>query len=182
MVEKATPAKRPPGRPAKPKELPPEALSEIDALKAQIEEMKALLSVQATLNQGPAPMDTVAALMTPKFDQAGTKVLIHFVEDGYTYAGQTWYRGQEIEFVVGNATWSSTLDRDGNSWVALAFDERGQHRRYGRVMFRPGPWQGLGYEDAEDQSGNRIDPKVAKAVAEKEAQRNRAVPTTVNDL
>lgn len=182
MTEKATPAKRPPGRPAKPKELPVEAQSEIDALKAQIEEMKALLAVQATLNQGPAPMETVNALMTPKLDQPGTKVLIHFVDDGFTYAGTTWYRGQEIEFTVGTATWQGTLDRDGNSWVALAFDERAQFRRYGRLMFRAGPWQGLGYDEAEDEAGKKIDPKLAREVAEKEARRNREAPTTVNEL
>lgn len=174
MVEKAVPAKRSPGRPAKPKELPAEAKSEIDELKAQLAAMQAQLAVQASLNEGTAPATTLAAMMTPKFDQTGTRVVIHFVEDGFTFSGQIWYRGQEIEFVVGSPAWEASVRR-GN-WVPLAFDEQAQILRYGRVMFKPGPWPGLGYDAAEYEKGKKIDPATAQQAADKEAKRHRNVP------
>lgn len=174
MVEKSVPAKRSPGRPAKPKELPVEAKSEIDDLKAQLEAMKAQLAVQASLNEGTAPAQTLQAMMTPKFEQDGTKVVIHFVEDGFTFSGQIWYRGQEIEFIVGSPTWEASVRR-GN-WVPLAFDEQAQIRKYGKVMFKPGPWPGLGYDAAVDEKGKKIDPLSAKQAADKETRRQRTVP------
>lgn len=88
-------------------------------------------------------------------------VLIHFVDDGFTALETMWYRGQELEVQKGTDAWAATCDRNGeNSWMLL--DDTAQIKRYGRVMFRPGPWP---YDDWEDEE--------AKA---KERQRARRPP------
>lgn len=69
--------------------------------------------------------------------------VIHFVADGLTAQGRTWLTGQTLAF--GEASYQQTLDRHGNSWTDL--DEEGQWRRYGKVMFREGPWRGATYDD-----------------------------------
>lgn len=76
-------------------------------------------------------------------------ILLHFVEDGFTAQGRVWMRGQELEFVVGSPAYEETKDRDGNTWLDMVGDDKAQYARFGRVMFRPGEWPGLGYEDEE---------------------------------
>lgn len=66
-------------------------------------------------------------------DPSPQKILIHFVEDGLTWAGQAWQRGQEIEIGPEHPRWESAL-----SWITLTKDQ--QAIRYGRVMFDTGPW------------------------------------------
>jgi hypothetical protein len=63
----------------------------------------------------------------------------HVLEDGFTTLGRVWYRGEEISVEVGSEDWELTADPGtGRSWFDMGEDE--QEERYGRVMFRPGPW------------------------------------------
>jgi hypothetical protein len=79
-------------------------------------------------------------------------VLIHFLEDGYTALSTIWYRGQELELTVGSPQWLETCDREGRSWLEMAGDDGAQMRRWGRVMFRPGPWPGKTLKEAAKEA------------------------------
>lgn len=88
--------------------------------------------------------------MTREFEQAQDryapvadekKILVHFVNDGLTWAGKVWYRGQELEIGPSDPRWQSAL-----RWITL--DKVGQMNRYGKLMFEPGPWPyGTSYLD-----------------------------------
>jgi hypothetical protein len=97
----------------------------------------------------PIDDDDLAALLpevaVPAAAADGSTILIHILEDGFTAAGQVWYRGQEIEYIVGEQAFEDTKDRHGRSW--LACDDATQMQRWGRVMFRRGPWPGASYDD-----------------------------------
>lgn len=83
------------------------------------------------------------------FDEDGGERVIHFVADGFTGQGRVWYTGQTVSF--GTASYEQTKDKFGVSWVDM--DERAQFKRYGKVYFRPGAWEGATYGDevaAED--------------------------------
>ncbi len=89
-------------------------------------------------------------------------IRVHVLEDGLTAHGRVWYRGQELEYTVGSALHETTQDRKGRSW--LDYDDAEQMRRWGRVMFRPGPWPGQPYDDdraaeAERRRG-RVPPQM----------------------
>lgn len=79
-------------------------------------------------------------------------ILIHFLEDGFTALGQVFVRGQELEFTPGSPAYEDTKDRYGNSWLALRNDEFKQVDRWGKIMFRTGPWPGKTYADGQFQS------------------------------
>ena len=100
----------------------------------------------------------------------GEKILIHILEDGFIAQGESWYRGQEIEFVVGSEAHKQTFDRVGFSWLELRDDLESQYRLYGKEMFRSGPWRGRGWGSDLDDSDS------SARVAAKEARRNRAAP------
>lgn len=72
------------------------------------------------------------------YEQARTaeSVLVHMVEDGLSFAGIVWMRGQEIQVDVGSERWEQA-----RQWILL--DDAGQMARYGKVFFRPGPWPGV---------------------------------------
>lgn len=82
-------------------------------------------------------------------------VLLHFVEDGFTAQGRVWMRGQELEFVKGSPAYEETVDRYGKTWLDMVGDDAAQYAKFGRIMFRPGPWPGLDYEDAEAARAER---------------------------
>jgi hypothetical protein len=63
------------------------------------------------------------------------KVLIHIVEDGFTWAGQVWMRGQELEIGPDHPRWA-----DAQRWINMSDFE--QMDRYGKIRFRKGPWPG----------------------------------------
>jgi hypothetical protein len=65
-------------------------------------------------------------------------ILVHFLEDGLTSNGRTFYRGQEVTF--GKVAYEETKDRFGQSWLTMSEDE--QYARWGTVKFRRGPWPG----------------------------------------
>lgn len=67
--------------------------------------------------------------------QSAEKILIHFVEDGLTFAGLVWMRGQEIEIGPGDPRWE-----ESTRWILQ--DDFQQMERYGKIMFRKGPWPG----------------------------------------
>lgn len=83
-------------------------------------------------------------------------ILLHFVEDGFTADGAVWVRGQELEYHKGTAEYEQTLDRNGVSWLDLVGDEAAQMDRFGKVMFRPGPWP---YDEFEDEAAAKAERK-----------------------
>lgn len=72
-------------------------------------------------------------------------VLIHFLEDGLVANGRVFYRGQEVTF--GPEAYADTLDRLGESWINTS--ESAQVARWGKIMFRKGPWPGQRKYDEE---------------------------------
>jgi hypothetical protein len=111
----------------------------------------------------------------------GETVLIHFIEDGLTFAGQVWYRGQEIELGPSHPRWEQA-----RGWILL--DRNGQIERYGKQYFAPGPWPGRrsyldgadGYEQlsTEDKKGRFAGPgeEALRQADAAERRRGRAVP------
>ena len=75
-------------------------------------------------------------------------------------SGAVWMRGQELEFKKDTPEYRDTLDRTGKSWLDLLGDDAAQMEMFGKVMFRPGPWPGAGFEvpeaqKAEEQRGRK---------------------------
>jgi hypothetical protein len=111
----------------------------------------------------------------------GESVIIHFVEDGFTFAGRVWYRGQELEIGPGHPRWP-----DASKWIMLKRYE--QVERYGKQFFEHGPWPGRkSYLDSQgsyeelatmDKSGKFAGPtaeQLRQADAAEQA-RGRGVP------
>jgi zinc-ribbon domain len=109
-------------------------------------------------------------------------VTIHFVSNGFSFAGVVWMRGQEIKMGPDHPRWA-----EAQAWIHL--DEPGQVERYGRVMFRSGPWpfrqtyrDGVGaYEQRSGLAANEapVTGPTADQLAqadEMERRRNGAVP------
>lgn len=107
-----------------------------------------------------------AAALSVGYEQAssGETVHINFVKDGFTAAGQVWYRGQEIVYDLNGEAYALTKDKFGNSWVDLANDTAGQYARYGDEYFRPGPFIPRRGEVFND------------AIAQEDARRGKAAP------
>jgi hypothetical protein len=132
----------------------PVPVEQLTPKQRQIREMEDQLAARTS---------NALASAEPVYDTADgeNKILIHFLADGFTAQGQTWLTGQEIEFVVGSVAYEQTKDRFGNSWLDAADDEGEQYRKYGKVMFRRGPWRGARYDDiiaTEDQRRGRAAP------------------------
>ena len=118
----------------------------------------------------------------------GETILIHFVEDGLTFAGQVWYRGQEIEIGPSHPRWEQA-----RSWILL--DRYAQIERYGKQYFERGPWPGRasyldglgGFEQlsaGKDADGNPVrfagpGEEALRQADEMERRRGRAVPGMV---
>lgn len=147
-----------------------EQLAKITAENAaRIQELEA----QAKKAQSYAPVDKYE-------DEEGDVILIHFLEDGFTAQGATWYRGQEVEVTVGDDRWNESLDRNGGTW--FSFTERDQMERYdGRIMFRRGPWPGATYLDAEWASDGPPVSELERA-DELERRRQRQAPRLPSDF
>lgn len=114
-------------------------------------------------------------------------IVIHFLEDGITALGKVWCRGQELEFAPGSKAYNDTCDRYGRSWLDLRTREFDQVERWGKVMFRPGPWPGKSLLDVASQpfdvakglkDGERVIPTEEELLAAQkaEAKRRRAAP------
>lgn len=127
-------------------------------------------------------------LVEPASPGADGNIRIHFLEDGFTALGQVWYRGQEIEFEPGGRAYADTCDKFGRSWLEMRADEFAQVERFGKVMFREGPWPGKGYLDAAkagfenlkvlsgDGTVQRPSETELLAAATAETKRRRAAP------
>lgn len=115
--------------------------------------------------------------------QSPDSILIHIVEDGFTFAGQVWMRGQELEIGPDHPRWEEV-----QRWINM--DDFAQMDRYGKIRFRKGPWPGrrsytegagsfdpimIGSgENAVRYAGPKVE-ELAQADA-RERQRGRAVP------
>lgn len=107
---------------------------------------------------------------------AGDTELIHFLEDGLTFAGQVWFRGQELELEVGSERWV-----EAQAWINMTDFEQAQ-RFNGKVFFRKGPWPGLRYQDAlqgQEAPPGAPDVSALMQAEMKERQRGRRVPARV---
>jgi hypothetical protein len=124
---------------------------------------------------------------SPQFRASqGESILIHFVDDGFTFAGLVWYRGQEVEIGPDHPRWQEVLN-----WIML--DKYQQIERWGKQFFDHGPWPGRrSYTDGamsfealyagRDEQGNltgKYQGPGEQALAqadEAERRRQRAVP------
>lgn len=79
-------------------------------------------------------------IVDPESTEVGEVLVLHFLTDGFTAMGKTWYRGEELSIRRGSEEWKSTQDRNGRTW--LEFDEEEQVKLYGVVHFRAGAWPG----------------------------------------
>lgn len=118
-----------------------------------------------TSNMAVNKISSATKLDSDKSDFPGVieTIIVHILEDGFTAAGRVWYRGQELEYTVGEQSFEDTKDRLGVSW--LLYDDSDQMRHWGRVMFRRGPWPGLEYEDSRAASAERTRGRRPPALA-----------------
>lgn len=107
--------------------------------------------------------------------EGGERILLHVLEDGFLMQGQVWYRGQEVEFVVGSEAYEQTKDRNGNTWLDLLDDIDGQFERWGKQYIKAGPWRGKKWGDTSIYSTPE-EVAAARQAAEAERRRNRAAP------
>ena len=122
-----------------------------------------------SVNVTGAPRRTVGRKETPLL-RKGAKpediVTINFIDDGLTAFARMWYRGQTVSIERGSEQWESTVyDEDGSSWMEL--DEDGQIDRWGKRFFRPGKWEGAGF-DLEDPALTEEDKAILSKVESEE--------------
>lgn len=152
-----------------------EALAEPDPepeTEALSEEERLIRDLEDQLARKRGAQSTTVAYDTA---EDGEKILLHFLEDGFSIAGSIWYRGQEVEFVVGSDAYKQQQDRNGKSWLDLVNDTAGQYKRWGRQMFAAGPWPGRAWDDFS----HLTDPeeiRQAEQAAEAERRRGRKAP------
>ena len=115
----------------------------------------------------------------------GETLLIHFIEDGLTFAGQVWYRGQEIEIGPSHPRWEQA--RGVDTAGPLCPD-----RAVRQAVLRARPWPGRasyldglgGFEQlsaGKDADGNPVrfagpGEEALREADEMERRRGRAVP------
>lgn len=150
-------------------ELTPEQL-EIKALRDQLAKLSGKKDEEPVTEEITNPGDV-------------DNILIHFLEDGLTALGKVWYRGQELEFVPGSRAYKDTFNRRGHSWLELRHNDFAQVERWGKVMFRPGPWPGKNYADGTfetlrlEKGEGKIPPPSEDEIARAEkARQQRAAP------
>lgn len=100
------------------------------AAELTAEEQAARDRQHADAQRAAAAFEAAPAAYVPS---QGEAVTIHFVEDGLTFAGQVWFRGQEITIGPDHPRWPEV-----RSWILL--DKYQQIERYGRQYFDRGPW------------------------------------------
>lgn len=155
--------------------------SELTRDERRIRELENQLALERGKKDPEMELEPPSAL-----DDTGN-ILIHFLEDGLTVLGHVWFRGQEIEFQPGGRAFRDTCDRHGRSWLELVDNEFGQVDRWGKVMFRRGPWPGKSWVDAakvpfeslKPHNGVPVRPPTEaelERVASAEARRKRAAP------
>lgn len=150
---------------------------ELTAEQAEIKRLRDLLARESgRKDPGVQP----GVLTRPGDDK---NILIHILEDGMTALGKIWYRGEEIEFEPGGRAYKDTFNKRGETWLDLRHDEFAQAERWGKVMFRNGPWPGKSYADGTYETlraisdGNNIPPpSQAEIDAAEKARKKRAAP------
>lgn len=160
----------------------PEAATSDDVLTADQREIKRLRD-QLARERGRKDVEPEVDQQEQQADD-GDIILIHFLEDGLTVNGVIKYRGDELEFPVGSGSYRDTFNRNGVTWLDLRHDEFAQVERWGKIMFRPGPWPGKTYADgtweslrAEKGDGFVAAPsKEEIEAAEKARSRSRRAP------
>lgn len=79
-------------------------------------------------------------------------ILFHVLKSGWTFAGQVWYRGQEIELEEGSSRWQEAQR-------FINWTDAEQFEQYGRLAWRLGPWPGKQSYAAEGpDSYQRLSP------------------------
>lgn len=111
-------------------------------------EQRRIRLLEDTLAKERGRKDVEPAAEQLAADAAAGALVIHFLETGLTALGKVWYRGEQRLFDA--QAYADTCDRNGNSWLDLADDEQTQIARYGKVMFRRGPWPGKKLTDATE--------------------------------
>lgn len=167
----------------------PAVSSERPAADAELtDDQRRIRDLEHQLARERGVKDPDVDLVVPEQPGSPDNILIHFLEDGLTALGQVWYRGQELEFEPGGAAYEDTRDRNGFSWLDLRGDEFAQVERWGKVMFRAGPWPGKSLLDAASVPYAALKPlnggpavqapteEELAAAAAAEARRGRAAP------
>jgi len=103
------------------------------------------LENQLALERGKRDVEPEYEPIEPNADG---NIVIHIVGEGFTALGQQWYVGQELEFDPKGRAYKDTFDRRGQTWLRLATNEMAQVEKYGKVLFRAGPWPGKDYAAA----------------------------------
>lgn len=137
--------------------------------------------------QAEGKTETAPVYETPTSGE--DNIVIHVLEDGFTVLGNVWFRGQEMEFSPNGPAYRDTFDRNGRSWLELRDKDFAQVERWGKIMFRSGPWPGKSLLEAEEVSFDQLRslkndgtyvPSPSKqelsAAAAAEAKRGRAAP------
>lgn len=111
---------------------------------------------------------TIVENSAPSYDstpaEGGKTILLNVIKDGFVAMGQVWFRGQEMEFVIGSPAYNDTFDREGKTWLSMVNDIQAQYDRWGEQMLAPGKFVGRRDEMFDDD------------VAKQDARRGRKVP------
>src|SRR6266851_5741359 len=79
-------------------------------------------------------------------------VLFYVLKSGWTFAGEVWMRGQEIELEQGTLRWAEAQR-------FINWTDAEQYEQYGRLCWRLGPWPGRkSYAQVEPGSYQRLGP------------------------
>lgn len=99
-------------------------------------------------------------------DDGGKKFIhVHFLDDGATFGGKVWYRGEELKTFEGDQWWNLVHDRNGNSILNLTEDE--QWDKFGKHYYAPGPWPGKGFDPSKIKyDGSLVDPETKQPILE----------------
>lgn len=149
---------------------------EIQLLREQV----AKLLLEKDLESKPAAVRSEA--------KPGDKIRIHFLEDGLSALGKVWYRGEELEFIVGSRPYEDTFNRRGETWLDLRLDEFKQVDRFGKIMFREGPWPGKTYLDGtfealrKEKGEGFVEPPSPEQLKAAEKRRQRRAAPSLPEL
>jgi hypothetical protein len=170
-----------------PADLAPAAVSDLidtavpdKQLSPEMQEIKRLRD-QLAREKGRKDEEPVLDVIERPGDEGN--ILIHFLEDGLTVLGKVMYRGDELEFDPKGQAYRDTFNRLGQTWLDLRHNEFAQVDRWGKIMFRSGPWPGKSYADGTfetlrgEREGSSVKPPTAEELAAAEkARAKRAAP------
>lgn len=120
------------------------AETELERVKRENAELAEALKEQERLRAALA--NATSPVEAPADVEEGT-IHLHFLVDGFTACGVTYYRGQELQFDVPSRAYDQQKDRFGNTWLSLVDDPRGQIKKFGQQYFASGPWPYIQWGD-----------------------------------